>query len=805
MLVVLPFSSKCWRETLDPEPEGPAVCIVHEFPSDITHTIHWAKLQLAELFCEGEEGPTAVNEVLKGWVKEGGDLQSHVNSSTQASQHVIKKLLCYMTRRPTSFADCVTEARSKFDQYYFINIQNLLIKHPLGEIETYKMPDGTEAQKMFWSLPRREPELLPFDPLNKMCSSFVWSFANLYARMFKLVGTDGMDEMSAAQMAADCAPLPSADQPPEKQAEPALPVIIEQLMNERAQLCGDDYWDPHQAEQGVEALLLKEDGFEKDDDSNFHVEFLTAASNLRARLYKIVEEDFFKTKLIAGKIIPAIATTTSVVSGLVCIEMIKIMLKKPKDEIRDSQVNLALPMLALFEPDNPRKNKLGHWEFSMWDRLEVTQGPNVTLQHMLDHLGGVTGLVAQDVYRLDNQHLVYKGAKGYKGLHGWKLQKKLVELLDLDPTETASILLRVVFYDVDGEPVKIANDVEAPPVNITFSSGGYKLMGNTSHPAVLPVLCLFAEANISYEQLPEDDSSTVILQDGGLLVRGTDSILRYICGKHALERWYPCGFEDRAQVDMALEFARSAMSPMVSQVLLPVLAGEEPVDAAAVIAKLMAEPWVPWSSGKFITAADLPTIGDIVIAQLIGLCGWATSYDHFTSACDSSSDLLSYCQAVAKSGKQWDSCMLAAQVVYAGFMLRVRTPQGFEEVAFARNSTLAQLYAKLSEISGLALDEMAIRFGGSLNPQPVNLLGYPGCTECDPTSSMASCGIGPQAVVLVSARSELQKDELTHGAPPLLRTGSGKTLSRMPSQHIQCPVCYKIIEQHLIATHAGTC
>lgn len=42
-------------------------------------------------------------------------------------------------------------------------------------------------------------------------------------------------------------------------------------------------------------------------------------SNLRARNYKIDEVDNFKVKLIAGKIIPAIATTTAMVVGAVGI------------------------------------------------------------------------------------------------------------------------------------------------------------------------------------------------------------------------------------------------------------------------------------------------------------------------------------------------------------------------------------------------------------------------------------------------------------------------------------------------------
>lgn len=60
--------------------------------------------------------------------------------------------------------------------------------------------------------------------------------------------------------------------------------------------------------------------FEKDDDTNGHMDFVASASALRARMYAIEAADRLQTKRIAGKIIPAIATSTAAVAGLVRVK-----------------------------------------------------------------------------------------------------------------------------------------------------------------------------------------------------------------------------------------------------------------------------------------------------------------------------------------------------------------------------------------------------------------------------------------------------------------------------------------------------
>ena len=120
-------------------------------------------------------------------------------------------------------------------------------------------------------------------------------------------------------------------------------------------------------------LVLRAEEFEKDDITNWHIQFVTATSNLRALNYSIPPATFQETKGIAGRIIPAIATTTSVVSGLIVLEMVKYMIENKIENYRSTFVNLADTTLVYSEPMPAGIIEVAGQKFNVWNKFEFTQ------------------------------------------------------------------------------------------------------------------------------------------------------------------------------------------------------------------------------------------------------------------------------------------------------------------------------------------------------------------------------------------------------------------------------------------------
>merc|ERR1711933_58681 len=167
--------------------------------------------------------------------------------------------------------------------------------------------------------------------------------------------------------------------------------------------------------------------FEKDDDTNFHIDYITAVANTRARNYKIKETSRHQCKIIAGKIIAALMTTTAMICGLVELEFYKLKLGLGfvnQDAFYNANINLAVAQFQFFQPDAAvRAEEKTEYDpvmcmdekhvpyppnWTSWDSLVVDMGKSLTIGEFVAEFPKKFGGIKVD--------LLFKAGKMDKGV-----------------------------------------------------------------------------------------------------------------------------------------------------------------------------------------------------------------------------------------------------------------------------------------------------------------------------------------------------------------------------------------------------
>ncbi|KAH0628941.1 hypothetical protein JD844_010599 [Phrynosoma platyrhinos] len=368
--VVIPFLTESYSSSQDPPEKSIPICTLKNFPNAIEHTLQWARDEFEGLFKQPAEN---VNQYITDTKFMERTQKLPGTQPLEVLEAVYKSLV---TDRPKSWADCVAWACNHWHTQYSNNIRQLLHNFPPNQ----KTNSGT----LFWSGPKRCPHPLTFDINNPLHMDYVVAAANLFAQTYGITGT--RDRAAIAELLRQV-------QVPEFTPKSGVRIHIsdQELQNANASVDDsrlEELKSSLPSPQQLQDFRMFPVDFEKDDDTNFHMDFIVAASNLRAENYDIPPADRHKSKLIAGKIIPAIATTTAAVVGLVCLELYKVVQgHKQLESYKNGFLNLALPFFGFSEPISCPKNKYYNTEWTLWDRFEVQgiqpDGQEMTLREFL--------------------------------------------------------------------------------------------------------------------------------------------------------------------------------------------------------------------------------------------------------------------------------------------------------------------------------------------------------------------------------------------------------------------------------------
>ncbi len=409
--IVVPHLTENYGATRDPPEKSIPVCTLKNFPNQIQHTLQWAR----DWF-EGEFKQTAeeVNNYLSQTPEEY--LQSlQPNTKTETLKKVRTTLV---DERPMSFEDCVTWARLKFEELFNNQIRQLLHNFPPDQV--------TSSGTKFWSGSKRCPKALTFS-LDAKCEDaemfnhldFVVAAANLRAEVYGITG-----QTDRAYFESVLKDVIVPDFNPSDGVKISSNDEEEKAATENAMDTGDSEAETlfNSLPKASELAGFKLNPIDFDKDIDDHMLFVTSCSNLRAMNYSIPTEDTHRSRAIAGRIIPAIATTTALVTGLVCFELYKVIGSARKelsiDAFKNSFCNLAIPFMTSSEPTPPAKTKSilkgKEWEWTAWDSLDMNLG-NITLGEFMDHF--------EKEYNLEISMLSY----GVSILYSFFANKKKVE------------------------------------------------------------------------------------------------------------------------------------------------------------------------------------------------------------------------------------------------------------------------------------------------------------------------------------------------------------------------------------------
>ncbi|KAI0732993.1 ubiquitin activating enzyme [Fomitopsis betulina] len=436
--VVVPHLTESYSSSQDPPEKETPSCTVKNFPNAINHTIEWSRTEFDNLFVKPAQ---AVN----AYLSEPNYLENNLKYSGQQREQIEQLVSYLVTNKPLTFEECIIWARLQFEERYNNAIRQLLFSLPKDAVTSTGQP--------FWSGPKRAPDPLTFDSNDPTHLQFIIAAANLHAFNY---GLRGETDPAVFRKIADSVLVP--------EFQPKSGVKIQVTENEPVNQEGGnaDGDDPKElikklpSPSSLVGYRLNPVEFEKDDDTNHHIDFITAASNLRAMNYNIKPADRHTTKQIAGKIIPAIATTTSLVTGLVCLELYKLIDHKSKREAyKNGFVNLALPFFGFSEPIAPAKHKYGNTEWTLWDRFTFNNDP--TLQDIVnwfrkEHNLEIT-MVSQGVSMLWSSFI---GKKKSEERLPMKFSK-LVELISKKqiPAHTKHLIVEIMVCDEEGEDVEV--------------------------------------------------------------------------------------------------------------------------------------------------------------------------------------------------------------------------------------------------------------------------------------------------------------------------------------------------------------
>jgi len=479
-LPVVPFLTESYgSDPVKDETDGeiPA-CTLHAYPNLIEHALAWSRDAVFEKYFHLD--PTEASRFLESPSPEAYFLEIKKQPSTmlsriKAARSILagprptdhqEKLFPYeldLVGRDVDAIVCVELARMRFEELFVNKIKQLLHVHPLNKTVD---DEGTK----FWSGKRRPPKVEHLnldDPLHvKFLAAAAWLYASVYNLDPNPLSQDELTRMKQVKELAA-----SLDKLPDYEADESVKVPEN---DEEAKNLKEEQEKEAEAEAESEPMLQTCDNelkklkaalnckgrvqiivpqiFEKDDDSNGHLDLIFSAACIRARSYDIPLVDRLEAKRIVGQIIPAIATTTAAATGAIMLELYKLLDEsegaRRVERFRATNFNLATNSYAIFEPTPCKTRRFGKGaqaiDVSIWTM--ITLEGDLSVQEVMDHFEEQFNFEVMTI-STEGDLMLYNDMFGQED----RLESKVSVLFSQQSNKSHDELPKYIVLNIDGD------------------------------------------------------------------------------------------------------------------------------------------------------------------------------------------------------------------------------------------------------------------------------------------------------------------------------------------------------------------
>ena len=442
--VIIPYKTENYASQEDPENAGGEIpqCTLKMFPEETIHCLEWARDQFGKNFTQF---PQDFNKII---------FNAENDLLNKDEFKKIKTCLKWLKKAPKNLEDCVKLAKEKYFKVFVYNIKKLLMVYPLDK----KDKEGN----LFWSLPKRPPKIINFDIKNDLCVDFICSYSFLLANMFNInikfnnpkseeykneiiIISDRIKIDETKELENISMNLSSIEDKYQKMEEKDKNKNDTDEISEN-NINNNDKFDDIEFEKTKKELMtyinkigkekipkLTSVEFEKDNDANGQIDVIHSMCGLRALNYSLIPYDWITCKIKAGKIIPALSTTTSCISALQTLELLKLIKDLDINYYRNTFLNLAIPFMQTSEPGGVVNKKIcGELFSNVWDVWEINintkKKEENCIKFLFDQLKKKYNIYPKDIFLGKKPVYLSMLNKGNKNIEN----QSLGELLDVE-------------------------------------------------------------------------------------------------------------------------------------------------------------------------------------------------------------------------------------------------------------------------------------------------------------------------------------------------------------------------------------